>query len=164
MKQRHRNAQSIVGGQLDGLPQEKTVIKYAAMRQGSALRRACRATGELNIDRIGILECCANFPNAFICRVARSDQVAEAQKTGNLLFTQLNHRSQERKFGRVQCSRRGAVYFRREAPDQLEVISGLEGRQGYQCLATRLVQSVFELGGPVSRVEIDEDEANLGRR
>ncbi|MNF98932.1 hypothetical protein D3C84_818110 [compost metagenome] len=66
------------------------------MRQGCAFRRAGRSAGELNIDRIGILKCCTNMPDAFICRIARSNQVAEAHETGNLLFTQLNHCSQER--------------------------------------------------------------------
>ena len=73
-----------------------------------------------------------------------------------------NERGQRRQPLRLQSAGRAAVDLRRELAQHADIVAGLERVGGDQRLAADLVERVFELGQPIGRVDVDQDQAGLG--
>ena len=126
------------------------------MAQRCGLRPTGGARGELNVDRIVKLQCrhqrrqlCPGFV------VGAGDDLGIADATPRRALVQCDHPAQAGDLHRVQLSGRGPDQFRHQFGQHRHVIAGLEGRHQYQRRDLDLVQSKFQFGQSIGRVDVD---------
>ncbi len=113
--------------------------------------------GSSNCERA--LELCKPRAMAF---AAHRGHVGKAEKAALFVVADADQRGQMRQPLRLQAARRAAVDLGRELAQHADIVAGLERIGGDQRLAADLVERVFELGQPVGRVDVDQDQAGLG--
>ncbi len=74
----------------------------------------------------------------------------------------LNDDAQRRQLRRVKMAGMRVPQFRRQRVDHADIVAGLERRRRDQRAAADLVQRVFQLGQPVCRVDVHQDQPGLG--
>ena len=74
-----------------------------------------------------------------------------------------HHRTQRRQPLRFEFSRRCLTHLRRQLAQYADIVRSLEFLGENQRLAADFVERIFELGGAIGRIDIDQDEAGLSR-
>ena len=164
--QRNRNTQAVRGRELHGFANEEAVVQDVAVRQRGALGEAGGAAGELDVDRVAGAQRAGNGFQPRVGRVPRSQQRREAQQArrfvGLARLIEPHHRAQMRQAGGLQRARLRRVQLRRQFTQHAQVVAGLEAGHGHQGLARHLVQGIVQLGHAVGRVDVDQNQTNLG--
>ena len=108
-----------------------------------------------------------NGGQARIVGATALDELRETQHTTRPVslagFVDPDHAAQLRQARGLQGTRLRTGQFRREFAQHAQVVAGLEARHAHQRLAAHLVQRVFDLGHAVGRVDIHQNQADLGR-
>ncbi|OIQ64559.1 hypothetical protein GALL_538910 [mine drainage metagenome] len=132
------------------------------MGQRRALRKPGGAAGELDVDRIERVESGRGRRDRRIVGVALRNPVGKAQHAGLVLRAEVDDQPQVGQPRGVQRSGRLAARLGRQLAQHRQVVAGLERGHRHQRLAADLVQRVFDLGGAIRRIDVDQDDADLG--
>ena len=76
--------------------------------------------------------------------------------------TKLHDCFKQRRALGIEVARRAVVHLGRQLTHHAEVVAGLEGRHRNEHLAADLVQRVFQFSDAVSRVDVDQHDADFG--
>ena len=122
------------------------------------------AGGELDVDRIVELQRRGRARPA-----RRGAAVAAEPRThrrscsmpGRLRVADADHRRADAAAAPPAACRARCVELRRQLAQHAEIVAGLERVGRDQRLAADLVQRVFQLGEPVGRVDVDQDQPGL---
>ena len=133
------------------LADEEPVVEDVVVRQGRALREAGGPAGVLDVDRVVERQ----------AGLALGQQVTVAAVGGDGLAG-LEERVPLRRADEDHVFQRGQV--RPDLPDHGPVVTGLEALGADQDPNPRLAQGVAKLVAAVRRVDVDQDDARLGRR
>ncbi len=162
--QRHRNAQPVFGGELHRLTNKETVVQDVAVRERGALGKTGGAAGELDVDGFVRVQRCRGLGDRRVVGAAAGDPVGKAQHAGFIGLAQMHHQFEIGQTRGAQFARRAGIQLRREFTQHGEVVAGLERGHGDQRLARHLVERVLHLGGAIGRVDVHQNQADLGRR
>ena len=93
---------------------------------------------------------------------AAGENVGKAQAAGLACLAEDHDRAQRRQARRFEFSGRRAGKLGRELAQHADIVRGLEALGEDQRLAADLVERVFELGDPIGRIDVDQNEPGLG--
>ncbi|MPM58024.1 hypothetical protein SDC9_104853 [bioreactor metagenome] len=165
--QGHGNAQPVFGREPHALTDEEAVVQNVAVRERGALGETGGATGELDVDRVGVLERGGDGVNARIARIATREQVGKAQHARLLVtlarLVDPHHRFQRRQACCRELAGLGRGQLGRQLAQHAQVVAGLEAGHADQRLAVHLVDGVFHLGSAVGGIDVHQHQANLRR-
>ena len=133
------------------------------MGERRAFGRAGGAAGELDVDGIVELQLrrqLRKFPAMTVA--AHAEHVGKAQEAALLIVADADQRGQLRQPLGLQFTGGAAVDFRRQLAQHAHIIAGLERIRGDQRLAADFVERVVELGEPIGRIDVDQDQSGLG--
>ncbi len=135
------------------------------MRQRRAFRRAGRARRELDVDRIVGTQLALQFSQTLaLVGAAHAADVVETEHSRRRLAAHANHDVEFGQFIRLQLTGCAAVELGRQLAQHVEVPARLESLVTDDGPAARLDQCMLELVEAISRVDVDEYGADLGRR
>ena len=160
---RHRNAQPVLFREPDRLGHIKAVVQDVLVRERGALRKTGGTRGELDIDRVVELQAAHQFGQLCLLRrpAARAD-VIKVQHARCARHTQPDHAAQMGQRLGLQCTRCAVRELGRQIVHDGQVIARLERRRQHQCFALDFVECVFQLGTPIRRVDVHQDQTGLG--
>jgi hypothetical protein len=164
MVERHGNAQPVSRRQPHRLADEKAVVEDVVVGQRRALGRPRRAAGELDVDRIVELQ--ARLQRRQFGALGlrgRPGDVGEVEGARGPFCAQADHDLQLRQPRRLKFTWRGVVEFGSEGAQRADVIVAFEAGAEDQRLAADLVEHMVELVDAIGRIDVDEDQARLGR-
>ena len=95
---------------------------------------------------------------------AKAHDIAETKIAGARRLGYQDQRLQLRQRGALQGAAGAGRNFRRQGLEHRRVVRGLKPIRHNERLAGDLVQRILKLPGAVGRVDIDEDQAEFGRR
>ena len=125
---------------------EVAVVEDVAVGERGALREPGRARRVLDVDRVVGPQPCPPRGELVVGRPPPAPATSSSQS------------SSQKKIARSRPGTSG-----RDLLDHVDVVGRLERRRGEQHPAARLVEGVRQLVGAVRRVDVDEDDADLGR-
>src|SRR5688572_15608720 len=97
-------------------------------------------------------------------RAAYSHYIVEIQHAFGLFRSHADHDLEPRQARTLEPARLAFLDLRRDRTQLRDVIGRLEVRGEYQRLAANLVEREFKLRHAISRIDIDEDEAQSRSR
>ena len=163
MIERHRNAEPIVRRKPHRFADEEAVVEDIVVRQRRALGEARRTGRKLDVDRLVELQKRAKLGDTLRFRTsAAGEDLGETECAGMPSLDQ-HHRTQRRQPLRFEFSRSCLSHLRRQLAQYAHIVRGLEFLGENQRLAADLVERIFELGGAIGRIDIDQDETGLRR-
>ena len=116
MVERHRNAQPVLGGEIHAGGHLIGIVDDVAVRQRRALRRAGRAGGELDIDRIGRFQAGRDPVQLLMLRrTGRGQDIAEIEHAVRVVVAHADDGFQVGQVGRRQPARLGVRQLRAPA-------------------------------------------------
>jgi len=161
--ERHRDADTILLGELQGFADEKAVVEDVVMGQGRALGRAGGAAGELDVDRVVELQLVLQTGKLGpVALAARRHDVFEAEIAAPAVGADADERRERRQALCLEPPRRAPLDLLRELAQHADIVRGLEVIGGDERLAADLAEGVIELGEAIGGIDVDEDEPGLG--
>ena len=99
----------------------------------------------------------------FDFRVAAAGKnLGELERAGMPAVAEQHHRTQRRQPRRFEFSGRGLAELGRQLAQHADIVRGLEALGENQRLAADFVERVFQLGGAIGRIDVDQDQPGLG--
>ena len=136
------------------------------MRQRRALRRAGRPAGELDVDRVAVVQAGADLRHARqgggIDGGALLRHLVEREPAGAAGAPELDQHLEGRQRRRLQFARARCPHLGREILDHAHVVAGLERLRRHQGFHAHLVERVGDLRATVGRVDGHQDQAGTG--
>ena len=147
MIKRHRNAQTILGGERHRLRRIARVVDDVEMGERRPFGRSGRAAGELDIDGVVRIECGGKpVQAAAVARTGQRQQLREqARAAGMRSIVEHDDVFELRQLRRLQraCF---AIDLRRHRAQHLDIVARAMPARHDQRFAADLVERVFELG------------------
>ena len=137
------------------------VVDDVVVGERRALRRACRARGELDVDGVAGLQRFRDQVEALVLVAAAArHHVGEIEHARRIVVAHADDEFQLRQPGGLQPARLGGGELRRQRLDHAEIVGGLEADGADQRAAADLVERIFQLGEAVGRVDVDQHQAD----
>ena len=161
MIQRHRNAQTIFGGERHRFRRIARIVDDVEMGERRALGRAGGTAGELDIDGVVRIERGGKpVQAAAMARTGQRQQLREqARAAGMRSIVKHDDVLELRQLRRLQ-SACFAIDLRRDRAQHLDIVARAMPARHDQRFAADLVERVFELGRAIGRIDVDQNGAD----
>ncbi len=165
MIQRQRIAVAVTLFETSHQTKEIRVVQQPMMGERRRLRRSGGAGGELNIDRVIRQQHSGQFSQPrMLGRTAHRRNFGKTIITQLISIREMSHDRQMRQAGSAQPARRAIRQFRREFPQDPDVVGGPEAIRGDQRPALDFVQRIFQFRRAIGRIDVHQDQPGLGGR